>query len=125
MNNISEVGKMEPKIVIKNLFFVLMLLLSLTSLSAYAATLNQAKAQGLIGEQANGYIGFVTGSPKAQLQSLVNSVNAKRRQEYQLIAKKNATNVQTVEKIAGAAAIRKTTKGHYVRAPGGQWLKKQ
>jgi len=89
---------------------------------AQALTLHEAKAQGLVGEKANGYLGLVTSS--AQAQSLMNGVNAKRKQKYQEIANRNKTSLSAVEALAGKTAIQKTKSGQYIQLPSGQWKKK-
>ncbi len=88
----------------------------------YALTLHEAKGQGLVGEKPNGYLGLVTSS--AQAQSLMNNVNAKRKQKYQEIATRNKTSLSAVEALAGKTAIQKTKSGQYVQLPSGQWKKK-
>ena len=87
-----------------------------------ALTLHEAKAQGLVGEQANGYLGLVISSPQAQ--SLMNTVNTKRKQKYQEIATRNKTSLSAVEVLAGKTAIQKTKPGQYIQLPSGQWKKK-
>lgn len=88
----------------------------------YALSLDEAKTRGLVGEQANGYLGVVNpGSQEAQ--SLTNEVNQKRRQAYQDIAARNKTQLETVETLAGEKAIQNTKPGHFVEGSGG-WTKK-
>jgi uncharacterized protein YdbL (DUF1318 family) len=92
--------------------------------SSWAIGLEQAKAQGLVGEQANGYLGVVTSSAASEVTALVADINAKRKQQYQDIANRNHTNLQVVEALAGKTAIEKTPPGQYIKAPSGGWLKK-
>jgi len=88
-----------------------------------AADLTSAKNTGLIGEQANGYIGFVTSVP-ADVRSLVNNVNEKRKSRYKAIARSKQISLSDVEKIAGTKAIDKTKSGNYIKPEGGLWVKK-
>lgn len=90
--------------------------------SAFALSLDEAKAKGLIGEKTNGYLGAVHPS-NAEAQALVEDVNRKRRQAYEDIAKRNGTSVQAVETLAGEKAIQNTKPGNFVEGPGG-WIKK-
>ena len=90
--------------------------------SAFALSLDEAKANGLVGEKANGYLGAVNPS-NAEAQALIEDVNQKRRQAYEDIAKRNGTNVQAVETLAGEKAIQNTKPGNFVEGPGG-WSKK-
>ncbi|MGC4098533.1 MAG: YdbL family protein [Nitrospira sp.] len=90
--------------------------------STFALSLDEAKAKGLVGEKANGYLGLVTPS-NAETQALLEDVNQKRRQAYEEIAKRNRTSIQSVETLAGDKAIQNTKPGNFVEGPGG-WSKK-
>ncbi|MCF6435867.1 MULTISPECIES: YdbL family protein [Pseudoalteromonas] len=101
------------------------LLVTFTALSmafsAWALSLDSAKNQGLVGETASGYLAAV--SSNAQVQALIDDVNAKRKAKYQQLAKKNGISLSQVEALAGKKAIEKTAKGHYVKV-NGSWVKK-
>jgi len=90
--------------------------------SAFALSLDEAKAKGLVGEKANGYLGVVNPS-HAEVQALVQDVNQKRRQAYEDIAKRNRTSLQAVETLAGEKAIQNTKPGNFIERPGG-WIRK-
>ncbi len=108
---------------IKNTF--LALLISMVAVSvAVASALTQPKANGLIGEQANGYIGLVTKDVPADIKKLVDETNAKRKAGYQKIARKQGTSLSEVEKVGGNTAFQKTLKGNYYRDASGTWRKK-
>ena len=79
----------------------LMFLAVLVLFSAPAAALNleQAKAQGLVKETANGYLAVV--KPSGEVDELVKKINAGRKSEYQKIAKKRGTSLEAVELLAG------------------------
>lgn len=90
--------------------------------NAYALDLQTAKAQGMVGEQADGYLGIVRSAPG--VQALVNDINSRRRAHYEQIAKKNGTSVQVVEALAGKKAIDMTPRGQFVRDQSGNWIRK-
>lgn len=94
------------------------------SAPSWAVSLQDAKAQGLLGEQPNGYLGLVKANAPAAVKELMNNINAKRKQEYQSIAKNNNTQLNVVETLAGKKAIERTPQGQYIRLPSGQWIKK-
>ncbi|QYJ80880.1 MULTISPECIES: YdbL family protein [Shewanella] len=94
----------------------------LLSLNAFAISLQDAKAQGLVGEQVNGYLGVVVSNSEAS--ALAKSVNAKRKAHYEKIARKNQISVDDVAKLAAEKAIAATAKGHYIQTPQGKWVKK-
>ncbi|OQW30069.1 MAG: hypothetical protein A4E19_10970 [Nitrospira sp. SG-bin1] len=89
---------------------------------AWALSLDEAKAQGWVGEKASGYLGVVNPS-NAEARSLMDDVNKKRRQAYEEIAKRNGTSVQAVETLAGEKAIQNTKPGNFIEGGGG-WIKK-
>jgi len=89
-----------------------------------AANLSTAKSEGFIGEQANGYIGFVKAAPD-DIKQLVKEVNAKRKARYKKIAKSQSLPLNEVEKIGGKKAMDKTLSGNYIKPSGGSWVKKK
>jgi len=93
-------------------------------LRSWGLTLEEAKTQGVVGEQPNGYLGVVQPGASAEVQALVNDVNQKRRQMYEDIARRNSTKLDAVEMLAGKTAIDNTRAGNFVRSPSGQWVKK-
>ena len=101
---------------------VLVVLCVGTGFSAWALSLDEAKAKGQVGEKASGYLGAVTGG-SADVQALVSDINQKRRQAYEEIAKRNGTSLDSVETLAGEKAIQNTKPGNMVEGPGG-WMKK-
>jgi len=92
--------------------------------NTFAATLDEAKAAGQIGEKQDGYIGLVQADVPADVVALVNEVNAQRRQRYQEIAQQNGIPVSEVIKLAFARAVENTRSGHYVEAAPGRWTTK-
>ena len=88
----------------------------------FAMSLEEAKAKGLVGEKPNGYLGTVNPSGP-DVQALTSDVNQKRREAYKDIARRNGTQLEAVEALAGEKAIQNTKPGHYVEGPGG-WTKK-
>jgi uncharacterized protein YdbL (DUF1318 family) len=90
--------------------------------SAWAMTLEQAKEQGLVGEMANGYLGVVSASP--EINSLVKSVNDKRKEIYLNLARKNNLSIKQVTTLAGEKSIKKTKAGNLIQSASGQWVKK-
>lgn len=93
--------------------------------AAFAMDLDSAKAQGLVGEQQNGYIGLVTTSPSSDVETLVNDINARRRAAYQNVAAQTAgAKLADVEKLAAVKLIGRTPSGQMVQDANGKWVKK-
>ena len=108
---------------ILQLMMILLVCLGWATGSA-ALTLDQAKAQGLLGEMPNGYLGLVRASASPEAKALMKDINRKRRQKYQEISRKNGTKLGAVEALAGKTVLKKTKPGHYIKSPSGNWMKK-
>ncbi len=88
---------------------------------AMAIDLHAAKAQGLVGETTTGYLAAVQATP--EVQKLVATINAKRKQHYTQISQRNKTSLNVVEQLAGKKAIQKTPAGQFINV-NGSWKKK-
>lgn len=84
-------------------------------------SLDQARAQGLVGEEQNGYLGVVQNAPG--VSALVQSVNAQRRLHYESIAAQNGVPLSVVEAQAGQSLISRLPGGAYYRA-NGSWARR-
>ena len=91
------------------------------SFSVWAISLDDAKNQGLVGEDSSGYLGLVV--QNAEAKAVVDDINAKRKAQYLKLAKKNNLSLSQVEALAAAKTIEKTQSGHYVEV-NGNWVKK-
>jgi len=87
---------------------------------ASAMSLSEAKAQGLVGEQADGYLGAV----KPGAEEVIATVNLARKAEYEKIAGQNKQDISVVEKLAAQKAYEMTPADYYVRVANGAWQKK-
>jgi uncharacterized protein len=93
---------------------------------AASPAIEAAKSQGLVGEQADGYLGVVSGkSISADLQREVDANNIQRKTYYTEVAAKNGT---TVEQAGIATALKlvatKVASGEYYQDGSGAWKKK-
>lgn len=89
---------------------------------AFALDLQQARASGAVGEQADGYIAALSHSP--EVAALVSDVNAKRRQEYARIAKEKGQPVDVVAKLAAQQVIGSLGAGASYQGADGSWKKR-
>jgi hypothetical protein len=92
--------------------------------AAQASPLDDAKARGLVGERADGYVGVVDASAPADVKLLVEDVNKRRAHEYEAIAKRNGTNATAVGALAGAKLVERAAPGQFVMDASGSWKKK-
>ena len=79
-----------------------------------------ARSAGQVGEQPDGYLGFVS-TPTDAVRKLVTDINIKRKAAYT----SNAPQGSTVEQFAfatGCNLIAKTKPGEKYKAPDGRWL---
>ncbi len=92
--------------------------------AAAADALDAAKAAGYVGEQIDGMLGLVKQDAPTDVQALVQSVNAKRREGYASIAEKNGIALEAVAAQAGERWIAKTRPGNFIQDDSGKWVKK-
>ncbi len=99
-----------------------------TLMTAYAAdpVIEQAKAQGIIGEMYTGYLGIVDPSKaSADLKRRVEEVNAARLQAYTEIASQRGQTVQTVGQLMAEKQFERAVAGELVKPADEPWTKKQ
>jgi uncharacterized protein YdbL (DUF1318 family) len=84
--------------------------------SAQKALIDAAKADGVVGEQADGFLGFRTPSSDAGLQAAVSTTNSARRAAYA----QSASGAGTTADVAG---IRMFETLIQPRIPAGQWYR--
>ena len=84
-------------------------------------SLDQARAQGFVGEEQNGYLGVVQNAPG--VSALVQSVNAQRRMHYESIAAQNGVPLSVVEAQAGQNLISRLPNGAFYRS-NGSWARR-
>ncbi len=106
----------------KSLTFTLLLLGLLITPIAWAISLDEAKSQGLVGEQMNGYLGEVVSTP--DVRALVKSINTKRRAAYAETARNAGVDINIIELRIGERLIQRAPAGQYIQAPNGQWSRK-
>jgi len=90
---------------------------------AETAVVSSARSSGLIGEQSDGYLGFVK-SPSADLKSAVDAVNIKRRAIYTDIAAKQGATVQEVAAARGCDQLAKRVVPGEWYSIGGAWAQR-
>jgi len=109
------------------MMLVAFMAISTAPITAHAGIdLATAKAQGLVGERPDGFVGTVDpATASADVKDLVKTTNAERREKYKEIAAKNGTSVDKVQAVAGADIIKRTPSGQYIMTAAGKWVKKR
>lgn len=91
---------------------------------AIAQSLDQAKAQGLVGETVDGYVAAVTPNPSAEVQALIRTTNDGRRQAYAQLAQRNGITVEQVGILSAEKLHANAGPGTYIQNASGQWVQK-
>ena len=97
-------------------------------MTAYAAdpVIEQAKAQGVVGEMYTGYLGAPDNSKVTpDVKRKVDEVNAGRLQAYTEIARANSQTVQTVGTLMAEKQFQRAVEGELVKPANEPWTKKQ
>ncbi|WP_276853298.1 YdbL family protein [Enterobacter oligotrophicus] len=106
----------------KRLALALILLALGMNVQAATLTLNDARAQGRVGETLSGYIAPI--KQDTETLALVKRINAARTESYQQLADSNNLPVDEVAKMAGQKLVARAQPGEYVKGINGKWLKK-
>ncbi len=109
---------------IVSFFLALAVVLAAPAASAGDPVIDAAKAAGIVGERADGYLGLVTGDAEPQVRRKVNEINAKRRALYERLAAETGTTVEQVGIITGEKQFNQTVSGQFVMDAGGNWTAK-
>jgi len=88
------------------------------------ATVDAAKAKGIVGEQGDGLLGFVGGSADAATTAAVNEINNGRRKVYAETAAKAGVTPEAAGEAAAQLLLPKIPSGQYYKSLGGSWAKK-
>ena len=97
---------------------------AMADVAASKAQVDAAKAKGIVGEQNDGFLGFVTSGDSA-LKAAVDEINAGRRDVFAQAAAKNGVSVEVAGQAAFSSSILPKVKaGEYYQNAAGAWVKK-
>jgi uncharacterized protein YdbL (DUF1318 family) len=88
------------------------------------ATTDAAKAAGTVGEQGDGYLGFVKGSADAATTEAVNAINSARKQAFAAAAAKTGVTPEAAGEAIAKQQYERMPAGQYFKPIGGGWVKK-
>jgi len=89
------------------------------------SAVDAAKAQGVVGEQADGFLGFVKPSSDTALKAAVQEINDGRAGLYRQAAAKNGVSVEAAGASAYTTIVQAKLKpGEYYKPTNGGWTKK-
>ena len=93
--------------------------------AAHAASpvIENAKDQCIIGEQNDGYLGFVDGADgDANLRREVRSVNQQRKAAYSNLARRNGVTIDDAARATAERLINSAGSGECVQDASGDWI---
>ena len=110
---------------IKSLLGGLLMARAMTfAVPAMADALDDARAAGLVGERPDGLVAPVSANAPANIQSLVQSVNAQRMEKYQQISAEKGVPVEQIGAITAEKISGKLKPGWYYMDASGNWVQK-
>ena len=84
-----------------------------------------AKTGGVVGEQADGYLGFRTPTADPALQQAVSETNAARREAYAASAREVGTTTEVAAaRMFESQLLPRLTPGQWYRNAAGQWVRR-
>lgn len=82
------------------------------------------KTQGVVGEQADGYLGFRTSPSDPALQQAVSATNAARREVYAASAREVGTTAEVAAaRMFESQLLPRIASGQWYRNAAGQWVR--
>jgi uncharacterized protein len=89
---------------------------------AYAITLDEARAQGFVGERPDGLVAAVSANVSSEIAALIDEINAARLSNFRQLAAKDVAPLGAVQAIAGEKLVKKARQnGWYVMDASGAW----
>ena len=107
-------------------FAALGLALSMSVGIATAATpaIEDAKAQCVVGEQADGYLGIVDGAAASEaVKREVRTINQQRKAAFADLAARNGITIEDAAALTGKRLVEGASSGQCVRLPDGVWVR--
>jgi uncharacterized protein YdbL (DUF1318 family) len=93
------------------------------SASAASAMIEQAKSQCIVGEQADGYIGFVPGADiPDDLRREVRDTNQARKAFYADLSKRNGVTIEVAAALTAEKLMQQAGPGECIRMQDGSWV---
>jgi uncharacterized protein YdbL (DUF1318 family) len=83
-----------------------------------------AKARGLVGEQGDGFLGFVTPPADAALAAAVAEINAGRAQVYRETAARSGVTSDAAGQATAQQLFARLPAGQYFKPLNGAWVRK-
>jgi uncharacterized protein YdbL (DUF1318 family) len=92
--------------------------------AAEKATIDVAKAQGIVGEGSNGFLSLVTANGSPSIETAMRDVNAGRAKAYKDIAAKTGVSEEAAGEATAKQLFDRLPSGSYYKPQGGNWIRK-
>ena len=92
--------------------------------AAAKSAVDNAKASGVVGEQGDGYLGFVAASTDPALAAAVAEINAGRMQAYREAATRTGVTPEAAGQATAQQLFARLPAGQYFRPVNGNWVRK-
>ena len=97
---------------------------TMSPVSAASALVENAKSRCIVGEQADGYLGVVTGANASdELRREIRAINQQRKTAYANLAKRNGVTIEVTAALTAEKLLNGATAGQCIRNQAGQWVK--
>lgn len=92
---------------------------------AASAIVERAKAECIVGEQSDGYLGIVAPSQASEeLKREVRAINQQRKAYYAQIAERNGVTIDVTARLTAQKLIAQAPRGQCVKDDTGRWKEK-
>ncbi len=99
-------------------------ILAPAAILAASDTIEQAKNECIVGEQADGYLGVVDGAnASAAVRREVRDINQQRKLAYIDLAQRNGVSIEATAALTAEKLISQASPGQCVRDKNGNWVK--
>ncbi len=92
--------------------------------AAEKSLVDAAKARGQVGEQGDGYLGFVTPSTDPALAAAVAAINSGRMQAYRDTAMRTGVSVDAAGQATAQQLFARVPPGQFFKPLSGDWSRK-
>jgi uncharacterized protein YdbL (DUF1318 family) len=97
---------------------------ALADAASAKAIVDAAKAQGVVGEQGDGFLGLVTGSADSNVTAAVAEINSGRAAVYKDAAARSGVTPAAAGQAAAKQIFERIPSGQYYKPVGGGWTRK-
>lgn len=92
--------------------------------AAEKAAVDAAKGRGLVGEQGDGYLGFVAPSTDPMLAAAVASINAGRMEAYRETAMRTGVTIEAAGQATALQLFARLPAGQFFKPLNANWTRK-